>query len=176
MSSTWTVDDINDLVFEVHCQTVLKVTIVACTTFHLYYTALHFDEEVEYIWSKKWTMGKAMYLSTRYLGSLFSICCTVAFIDFRWEDTLNLIAIFGGVLNNGFFATCFHGELFAGPGPMIILLAEVILQMRVYALHGRNKKMLIFFILLNMALFGFNILQISNLFCNIIQPSSLEHD
>ncbi|KAL5501755.1 hypothetical protein ACEPAH_9015 [Sanghuangporus vaninii] len=78
---------------------------------------------------------------------------------------MNLIAsIFGGVLNNGFLATCFHGELFAGPGPMIILLAEAILQMRVYALYGRNKKMLIFFILLNVALFGFNVLQFSNLF------------
>ncbi|OCB92224.1 hypothetical protein A7U60_g375 [Sanghuangporus baumii] len=75
---------------------------------------------------------------------------------------------------NDFFATCFRNELFAGFGPMIILIAEVILQMRVYALYGTNKKLFVVFVLISMALFGFNILQMSTLFCESIYSNECD--
>ncbi|EJD05212.1 uncharacterized protein FOMMEDRAFT_166829 [Fomitiporia mediterranea MF3/22] len=54
-----------------------------------------------------------------------------------------------------------NGQLFTGFGTMAMLLAEVILQMRVYALFGRNRMNLVAFVILTALLFGFNILQLT---------------
>ncbi|KAL5525343.1 hypothetical protein ACEPAF_9213 [Sanghuangporus sanghuang] len=101
--------------------TTFKPIIVACATFHFYYTALHFDEEVEYIWSKKWTVGKGMYLLARHLGTFYLICAIMGVLTYAWNDSDDQ---FNGIVNNP-FETCLYGNLFTGLGPMIILVAEV---------------------------------------------------
>ncbi|OCB90231.1 hypothetical protein A7U60_g2603 [Sanghuangporus baumii] len=141
---------------EAHEVTTFKSVIVACATFHFYYTALHFDEEVEYIWvylpiayspyrnteyaslqSKKWTVGKGMYLLTRYLGTFYLMyvyiksqvslfkrrsdrCAIMGALTYAWNDSDDQ---FDGIVNNP-FETCLYGNLFTGLGPMIILVAE----------------------------------------------------
>ncbi|KAL5498436.1 hypothetical protein ACEPAH_2578 [Sanghuangporus vaninii] len=153
--------------------TMFKVINIILATFHFYYAALHLGEEVEYIWSKSWTAGKVLYLLTRYLGSIFLLCLIAGVRNYAWNDT-------GLELDdrsvNGFFTTCLNGELFAGLGPMIILLAEVILMMRVYALYEKSKFLLAFFIFLTAGLLGFNILQLSHLFLNIEIKTCLNGD
>lgn len=52
---------------------VFKVVFFACITFYFYYVVLHLDDEVEYIWSKRWTAGKVAYLLARYSGAVFLI-------------------------------------------------------------------------------------------------------
>ncbi|KAL5498432.1 hypothetical protein ACEPAH_2574 [Sanghuangporus vaninii] len=148
-----------------HEMTAFKSIIVACATFHFYYTALHFDEEVEYIWSKKWTVGKGMYLLTRYLGTFYLICAIMGVHTYAWNDPDDRL---DESVNNP-FETCLYGNLSTGLGTMIILVAEVILMMRVYALYGRNKGLLIFFTLLTIILLVFNILQLLDIFLSIEQ-------
>ncbi|KAL5520282.1 hypothetical protein ACEPAG_9495 [Sanghuangporus baumii] len=148
--------DISYYTEEAHEITAFKSMIVACATFHFYYTVLHFDEEVEYIWSKKWTIGKAVYLQARYLGTFYLICAVMGVHTFTWNDT-----------DDGVYVRGLYGNLSNGFGPMIILIAEVILMMRVYALYGRNKGLLIFFIFLTIILLAFNILQLLDIFFRI---------
>ncbi|KAL5479030.1 hypothetical protein ACEPAI_2318 [Sanghuangporus weigelae] len=141
---------------DAHELTTFKSILVACTTFHFYYTALHLHEEVEYIWSNKWTFGKAMYLLSRYLGAFFLICSVIGVHSYAWNDPVNLRSY--PVVNN-VVETCLNGNLFSGVGPMIILVAEMILMMRVYALYGRSKKLLVFFAVLTTILFTFDMMQ-----------------
>ncbi|KAL5479031.1 hypothetical protein ACEPAI_2319 [Sanghuangporus weigelae] len=157
--------DISYYTEEAHEITAFKSIIVACATFHFYYSVLHFNEEVEYIWSKKWTVGKGMYLLARYLGTFYLICAVMGMHAFAWNDDG-----FNDIVNNP-FETCLYGNLYDGLGPMIILVAEVILMMRVYALYGRNKMLLILFILLTIILLAFNILQLLSIFVRIEESS-----
>ncbi|KAL5520283.1 hypothetical protein ACEPAG_9496 [Sanghuangporus baumii] len=143
--------------------TTFKSIIVVCATFHFYYIVLHFDKEVEYIWSKKWTVGKGVYLLARYLGTFYLICAVMGVHAFTWNDADDGIY---DIANNP-FEDCLNENLFSGLGPMIILVAEMILMMRVYALYGRNRRLLILFILLTIILLLFNILQLLDVFVPI---------
>ncbi|KAJ7917200.1 hypothetical protein B0H13DRAFT_1995645 [Mycena leptocephala] len=71
------------------------------------------DEEVELIWKSPWSMGKALF----FIVPLFSpsLTDTVSLRFFRWQGWTGLIAC---------------------------MIAEVILQMRLYALYFLNKKVL----------------------------------
>ncbi|KAL5498437.1 hypothetical protein ACEPAH_2579 [Sanghuangporus vaninii] len=152
--------------------------------------ALNLDDEVKYIWLKKWTTGKVLCLLTRYLGLTFLICSSAGVHGYAWDDhryiffeaglyctglRLKIHYIQKAPNINDFFAICFRNELFAGFGPMIILIAEIIFQMCVYALYGTNKKLLVVFVLISVTLFGFNILQMSTLFCESIYSNEYDN-
>ncbi|KAI5117777.1 hypothetical protein M0805_000420, partial [Coniferiporia weirii] len=111
--------------------------------------ALHLDEEVEYIWSRPWSWGKIIYLATRYLGAVFFILMLVTLMPVRWND-------FGHVLDpdtNSYLdllekGPCLGGHLYLVSGAVILSLAEVILAMRIYALYGRRKRILVLSVIL----------------------------
>ncbi|KAF9478558.1 hypothetical protein BDN70DRAFT_859842 [Pholiota conissans] len=90
--------------------------------------AITLGQEVELIWGSKWTLGKVLFLMNRYysLGAfifntfaLFAPATdeSVRFAFFRWQGWTGLIAC---------------------------VLAEAILQMRLYALYSLDKKILAF--------------------------------
>ncbi|EJD04939.1 uncharacterized protein FOMMEDRAFT_27218 [Fomitiporia mediterranea MF3/22] len=111
------------------------------TTFKLI-TVLHFDEE------------------TRYLGSVFLILATLGTAHIKWNE--HGFPIFDAHGIKAFLIdSCFTGHLYTGLGTMVILLAEIILMMRVYALFGGGRGKLLSFTILTLLLFGFNILQVT---------------
>ncbi|EJD05206.1 uncharacterized protein FOMMEDRAFT_145758 [Fomitiporia mediterranea MF3/22] len=118
--------------------TSFKAVTISCTALHLYYSVLHFDEEIEYIW-----IGYTRHPPYSVEEHAFSTTRERGFIPF---------------LEN-----CLNGHLFTGLGPMVMLLAEVILMMRVYALYGGAKRILIAFTVITLALFAVNILQLSDI-------------
>ncbi|KAI5114918.1 hypothetical protein M0805_001667, partial [Coniferiporia weirii] len=111
--------------------------------------ALHLDEEVEYIWSRPWSWGKIIYLATRYSGAVFFILMLVTLSPVRWND-------FGHMLDpdtNSYLSLlekgpCLGGHLYLVSGAVILPLAEVILAMRIYALYGRRKRIIVLSIIL----------------------------
>ncbi|KAJ4485272.1 hypothetical protein J3R30DRAFT_1335372 [Lentinula aciculospora] len=91
----------------------------------LYDHLLTLDDEFRYIWKKSWSLGKALFIINRYYSliataginnyALFDLTEAVSFRFFYWEG-------WGGLI------TC--------------MIAEIILQMRLYALYSLNKKIL----------------------------------
>ncbi|KAI5117675.1 hypothetical protein M0805_002073 [Coniferiporia weirii] len=134
---------------------------VSCITIFFYYCALNFHEEREYIWSRNWTIGKAMYLLARYSGAAFLIPVSASEIGSGgWNEEPNKeLVVPPDSLKTQF--SCFWGYLYNGLGAFIILPAEVILQMRVYALYGRKKK--IFVLLVCISLFCLAIVIVQSL-------------
>ncbi|KAI5117778.1 hypothetical protein M0805_000421 [Coniferiporia weirii] len=111
--------------------------------------ALHLDEEVEYIWSRPWSWGKIIYLATRYSGAVFFILMLVTLVPVRWND-------FGHMLDpdtNSHLVLlekgpCLGGHLYLVSGIVILSLAEVILAMRVHALYGLRKRIIVLSVIL----------------------------
>ncbi|EJD05209.1 uncharacterized protein FOMMEDRAFT_27392 [Fomitiporia mediterranea MF3/22] len=95
---------------------------------------------------------------TRYLGAFFLTYLLASSTKIRWED---IFGIFKEQDVPKFFQSCFNGRLFTGLGSMIVLLAEVILVIRVYALFGRSKQAFVASVILLTALLAFNILQLT---------------
>ncbi|PAV15451.1 hypothetical protein PNOK_0921500 [Pyrrhoderma noxium] len=121
--------------------TMSKSMIVSSFTILIYYCVTHLDDEVEYIWSRKWTKGKAIYLITRYFWTVYFTYLIINNINYGWNEfTLydsHLIATQADVIYTTFYI--YSSPIFDG---IAIILAEIILQMRVYAVYGRNKRVL----------------------------------
>ncbi|KAJ3537703.1 hypothetical protein NMY22_g5483 [Coprinellus aureogranulatus] len=105
---------------------VTRYTQMAATTIILFDHALTFDGEVEHIWKARWSAGKVMFLINRYY--------TIASVIFN---------------NYGFFSTTLTDEfcrrflLWQGTtGLLSCAIAEIILQMRIYAMYSLNKTVL----------------------------------
>ncbi|TDL17918.1 hypothetical protein BD410DRAFT_793793 [Rickenella mellea] len=103
---------------------------VNCVHRALDHLAITFDEEIEYIWKRPWSVGKVLFILNRYYG-LF----TVGF---------NNYALFGGSFSNGFCTRWFRWQGWTGIA--MFALAEVILMLRIYALYQRSQKILILLI------------------------------
>ncbi|KAL5496166.1 hypothetical protein ACEPAH_3083 [Sanghuangporus vaninii] len=129
-------------------------------TLFFYYSALHFDEEVKYIWSRPWTRGKVIYIVSRYTGAIFLmyVPCVrsktleelefrrclrlmgIGLLPIRWNDAGHPL-INGKKLEMLEIGACLGGNLYVVAGTVTIVLAEIILAMRIYALYGRRKRM-----------------------------------
>ncbi|KAL5479056.1 hypothetical protein ACEPAI_2344 [Sanghuangporus weigelae] len=109
-------------------------------TLFFYYCALHFDEEVEYIWSRPWTRGKVIYIVSRYTGAIFLILMGIGLLPIRWNDAGHPL-INGKKLEMLEIGACLGGYLYVVAGTVTIVLAEITLAMRIYALYGRRKWM-----------------------------------
>jgi hypothetical protein len=84
------------------------------------------DEEVELIWKSSWSMGKLLFIINRYY-TLISVI-------------INNYALFSPALTDSFCLRFFHWQ--GWTGLIACMIAEVILQMRLYALYFLNKKVL----------------------------------
>jgi hypothetical protein len=84
------------------------------------------DEEVELIWMSPWSMGKALFVINRYY-TLISVI-------------INNYALFSPSLTDSFCLRFFRWQ--GWTGLIACMIAEVILQMRLYALYFLNKKVL----------------------------------
>ncbi|KAI5117730.1 hypothetical protein M0805_006215 [Coniferiporia weirii] len=116
---------------------------------------LNFAEEKEYIWSKKWSAGKVMYLITRYSGAAFLILVILDVFELAWYD----LSVFGAPSAYDSWLFTWSDNLYVASGPPIILLAEIILQIRVYAMYGRKKRVLTLLIFLSIFSSGIAIIQ-----------------
>ncbi|KAJ7131507.1 hypothetical protein C8R43DRAFT_659575 [Mycena crocata] len=84
------------------------------------------DEEVELIWKSSWSMGKVLFVINRYY-TLISVI-------------INNYALFSPSLTDSVSLRFFHWQ--GWTGLIACMIAEVILQMRLYALYFLNKKVL----------------------------------
>ncbi|KAF8189448.1 hypothetical protein K438DRAFT_1722086 [Mycena galopus ATCC 62051] len=84
------------------------------------------DEEVELIWKSPWSMGKALFVINRY----YTLASVV----------INNYALFSSSLTDSFCLRFFQWQ--GWTGLIACMIAEVILQMRLYALYLLNKKVL----------------------------------
>ncbi|PAV21580.1 hypothetical protein PNOK_0153700 [Pyrrhoderma noxium] len=115
---------------------------LSCVTFFFYYILTHIDEEIEYIWTKKWSLGKILYISVRTFGIVFALLVVLS-NNYRWYNP------FHEPVDIGFLKpACIHGMIYVGPGTVVILLSEAILQLRVYAIYARSKRILVLLLVL----------------------------
>ncbi|KAJ7734994.1 hypothetical protein B0H16DRAFT_134691 [Mycena metata] len=84
------------------------------------------DGEVELIWKSSWSMGKVFFVINRYYTLLSVI--------------VNNYALFSPTLTDAVSLRFFHWQ--GWTGLIACMIAEVILQMRLYALYFLNKKVL----------------------------------
>ncbi|PAV15913.1 hypothetical protein PNOK_0877100 [Pyrrhoderma noxium] len=135
-------------------QDIISTSLLASsTTIFFYYCLIHLDKEVEYIWSRQWNVGKVMYLLTRYSGALFLGSVTLYTAGFGWSaQTILNNSHFGLYVSRGTQIFKFIiSILFIILGPVIMILTEIILQMRVYAIYGRKKWIIVLSVIMNLA-------------------------
>jgi hypothetical protein len=100
---------------------------LASTVVVVYDHLITLDGEVELIWKSSWSMGKTLFVLNRYY-TLFSII-------------FNNYALFGYTLTDSFCLRWFQWQGWICLAACMI--AQVILQMRLYALYFLNKKVLV---------------------------------
>ncbi|KAL4076985.1 hypothetical protein V8B97DRAFT_1938808 [Scleroderma yunnanense] len=87
-------------------------------------------QKVEYIWTKSKSMVTLIYLVLRYFGTIFLLYYTKVFL---WD---------WGTSNDNQFYNIIFPVIELWPLVVEIWLVHVILQMRVYALYNRSKRVL----------------------------------
>jgi len=86
------------------------------------------DKEIELIWQSPWSPGKVLFIINRYHG--------LAILVF------NNYAIFGAPLTDSFCLSWFRWQ--GCVGVIMCMTAEVILQLRLFALYYLSKRVLVF--------------------------------
>lgn len=87
---------------------------------------LHFEKEVKYVWTRRWSLMTYLYLATRYFGLFLAMLC----------------ACWGGVMYIP-EQSCYDLAVLLEWGFSIYFwLAEVILIWRLYALYNQSKLIL----------------------------------
>jgi len=99
------------------------------------------DQEIELVWRSPWTTGKLLFLLNRYYP-----LSTVLF---------NQYVLFNAHLTDNLCLSWFRWQGWSGF--IAVIVAEIILQLRIYALYFLNKKVIYFtasFFVLSMAAAG----------------------
>jgi len=99
---------------------------VAATACLAYDILITWDQEVEYIWKSPWTVPKFLYLFSRYFTLIVQLVNTSESTSFS--------------VTNKYCQNWTNFE--AITGQLIIMGVEISLMMRVYALYGREKRIL----------------------------------
>ncbi|KAG1834132.1 hypothetical protein EV424DRAFT_753369 [Suillus variegatus] len=86
----------------------------------------HFEKEVKFVWTKKWTPMTYLYLAARYFGLFLAMLC----------------ACWGGLMYIPEGVSYVLAVLLEWGFSFYFLLAEVILIWRLYALYNRSKFIL----------------------------------
>ncbi|KAJ7619497.1 hypothetical protein FB45DRAFT_1095770 [Roridomyces roridus] len=108
----------------------------------VYDTLLQVSQEHLHIWKSRWSVIKCLYLWTRYAAYVDSSMAIVHRVDITTLPSSSCNSI-------GTFDT-----VFAGLG---IGITEVILMIRTYALYGRSKKLVAFFVIMWLSLGGLSL-------------------
>jgi len=114
---------------------------VAFLSLLTYDTLLNINQEYRHIWKSKWSVIKCLYLWARYSPFIDTVLAVQHRVDWAISPS-----------------TCSNIEtfdtMFAGFG---IGITEVILMVRTYALYGRSKKLLRFFLIMSFSIAGVSI-------------------
>lgn len=118
---------------------------MACLLGYEYF--LQLGNEVEYFWQKRWSFGKYLFLWSRYYSLVYNTINAVVFM--QSSPSLDLCTKF------------FHAQ--NGSTAVQMITTHVILELRLYAMYGRSKKILALLVFLISAeatvmgvLFGLN--------------------
>jgi len=103
---------------------------LAASVVIVYDHLLTLDNEFKLIWKSSWSIAKALFIINRYY-SLISV-------------VVNNYALFGTTLTNSGCMRFYHWQ--GWTGLIACIIAETILQMRLYALYFLNKRILCFMI------------------------------
>ncbi|KAJ8085577.1 hypothetical protein PM082_004395 [Marasmius tenuissimus] len=109
-------------------QRIVAYLDVASSTILVYDLVLTLDLEIEYIWAKKWSLVTVIYLLQRYLP-LFDIAGVVLYREFKDDMSLH-----DCVTSFRIAAWCI---------PAGIVLSEVLLAVRLWAVWGRKSSVAI---------------------------------
>lgn len=97
----------------------------SCVIFFDYFLTL--EDEVEYIWNAPWTPGKTLFIINRYYTLLSAV--------------FNNYGLLSPYINDTF---CLHWIRWQGyTGLISAMLAQMILQMRLYALYCMDRRIII---------------------------------
>ncbi|KAJ7050358.1 hypothetical protein C8F01DRAFT_1264234 [Mycena amicta] len=106
--------------------------------------AITLDEEVELIWKSSWSMGKVLFIINRYY-TLISVCVNnYALFSPSLSDSVSIhqvLALPSPPDSQSYSCLAFF-RWQGWTGLIAFMIAEVILQMRLYALYYLNKKVL----------------------------------
>lgn len=105
---------------------------IACAALAVYEHFLQFDNEVELFWKKRWTLAKFLFLCSRYSCILVQVGEAAVFLIARPSYKLCHMLFFIE------YYVC----------SLQISVAHVILQMRVYAMYGSQRKIRNLFIII----------------------------
>ncbi|KAJ3785509.1 hypothetical protein GGU10DRAFT_354742 [Lentinula aff. detonsa] len=105
---------------------VTQYTNLAGSTLLFYDYLLTLDDEIEFIWKKSWSIGKVLFIISRYYSLIASVL-------------INNMALFQS-LTESECIRYYHWQ--AWSGLITCMIVEVILQMRLYALYFLDKKIL----------------------------------
>ncbi|KAJ3714655.1 hypothetical protein DFJ43DRAFT_1103427 [Lentinula guzmanii] len=99
---------------------------LAASSIIIYDHLITLDNEFDLIWKSPWSIGKGLFIINRY----YSLASVVA----------NNYALFGTTLTNSGCLQYYHWQ--GWTGLIACMIAETILQMRLYALYFLNKRIL----------------------------------
>ncbi|KIJ62704.1 hypothetical protein HYDPIDRAFT_30295 [Hydnomerulius pinastri MD-312] len=109
----------------------------------LYDHVLTFDQEVEHIWKRSWTSSTILYLILRYIGGAFGLFSAMG----QWSSTLYVtnavLCDFANIVRPMFESGNVFLYLQGWPASLTVWLVQYILQMRLYVLYGKSKKLLV---------------------------------
>ncbi|KAI0746692.1 hypothetical protein C8Q80DRAFT_1104999 [Daedaleopsis nitida] len=110
--------------------TKIRYAELASTMIILFDHLLTLDQEVRLIWSAQWSLGKILFLINRY----YALCVVVYLYVNRHS------IVMGPTLTE---CSCLHWFRWQGwTGIITFVIAELILQLRLYALYFRSKRVL----------------------------------
>jgi len=105
----------------------IRYCALAATSIGVYDYIVTFGQEVDLVWKSRWSIGKVLFFIMRYYTLTFDL------IYYNY-------AIFSPNLTDKF---CLHWWRWGGgSGLLTFALAQLILQLRLYALYNRSKKIL----------------------------------
>ncbi|KIL59821.1 hypothetical protein M378DRAFT_26817 [Amanita muscaria Koide BX008] len=107
---------------------------LACAALIVYEYFLHFGAEVEFFWKQRWSLAKCLFLWSRYYSVAYNISNAVVFMQRKPSfDVSN---------------TFFHWQ---NTGASVqSITTHVLLELRLWAMYGSTRNVLILFILLTM--------------------------
>ncbi|KAJ7766030.1 hypothetical protein B0H16DRAFT_1522837 [Mycena metata] len=106
-----------------------------------YDTLLCIDQEYLFVWKSPWNLVKWLYFWTRYS----TFVDTALSVQLKTQLHLNE-------------STCHSATTFIRVFAIVgIMVTEVILTMRTYAIYGRSTKLLVFFVIMWSAIAGVNV-------------------
>ncbi|KIL57904.1 hypothetical protein M378DRAFT_358522 [Amanita muscaria Koide BX008] len=105
---------------------------LSCSVLIVYEYFLHFGAEVEYFWKQRWSLAKCLFLWSRYYSVAYNISNAVVFMQPRPSfDVSN---------------TFFHWQ---NTGAALqTITTHVLLELRLWAMYGSTRKVLLLFALL----------------------------